>query len=112
MMEILDFDEPKNEVLEVNNGALSINEEFVKTMSAYYQTKKSFEEKEKEFKKALMKAMKENGIKTFKNDFVTITLKDPYYRDTVDVERMMKDGVYDEYLKTTEVSESIQLRWK
>lgn len=109
---ILNFDEPKFEVLSVDNGTLSVNEEFVKTMSAYYQTKKTFEEKEKEFKKALMKAMKENGIKSFKNEFVTITLKDAYYRDTVDVEKMMKDGVYDDYLKTTEVAESIQMRWK
>lgn len=109
---ILNFDEPKFEVLSVDNGTLSVNEEFVKTMSAYYQTKKTFEEKEKEFKKALMKAMKENGIKSFKNEFVTITLKDAYYRDTVDVEKMMRDGVYDDYLKTTEVAESVQMRWK
>lgn len=112
-MAILDFDnDNKNEVVEVRNGILSINEEFVQTMSAYYQTKKAFEEKEKELKNALKKAMKENGIKSFKNDFVTITLKDAYVRDSVDVERMMKDGVYDDYVKEVEVAESIQLRWK
>ena len=112
-MPILDFENENNyAICEVKNGTLTINEEFVRTMSAYYQTKKAFEEKEKELKNALKKAMKENGIKSFKNDFVTITLKDAYVRDSVDVERMMKDGVYDDYVKEVEVAESIQLRWK
>lgn len=113
MTDILNFEETENtEIVEVNNGVLAINENFMNTMSAYYVAKVEFENREKELKAALKKAMQENGIKSFKNDKVTITLKDGYERDQVDTQKMQDDGIYDQYVKPVKVAESVQIRWK
>lgn len=62
------------------------------------------------FKYILEKAMRENGIKTWKTDDFTFTVKDESIQKRVDTERLKEDGLYEKYLKLVNVKGSLQVR--
>lgn len=100
------------EFLKVEDNQLQVNETFLEIMAEYRKQKLEFEKQEKDFKYALLKAMKQNNIKSFTNDLVTITFKDGYMRKGVDTDKLKRDGLYDEYAYEVPVEESVSVRWK
>ena len=74
--------------------------------------KKQFEEIEKEMKHQILEAMKQNGIKSFKNDYINITYVAPTERKTLDSTKLKKDHpeIVEQYQKTSKVSESVRIK--
>ena len=74
-----------------------------------YQT---YQEQYEIFKYKLMKAMKDNGIKSWKNDYFTATFKEESVQKKVDKDRLIDDGLYNKYLKLVPVKESLMIKFK
>lgn len=72
----------------------------------------TYEDRYKTFKYKLEKAMKENGIKSWKNDYFTATIKDESIQKRVDTDRLKEDGLYDKYLKLVSVKGGLQIKFK
>lgn len=101
--------EEKNEIAErtlVEAGVITQETYEMLASFKYYQDQYEL------FKHQLMKAMKDNNIKSWKNEYFTATIKDETLRKSVDVERLKEDGLYDNYLKLSPVKESIQIKFK
>lgn len=64
---------------------------------------------EGEIKESLLKAMEENGIKKFENEYVTITYVPSSTRMTADTKKMKEDNIFDEYSKSSVVKSSVRI---
>lgn len=64
------------------------------------------------FKYQLEKAMKENNIKSWKNDYFTATIKEDAIQKRVDTDRLKEDGLYDKYLKLVSVKGGLSIKFK
>lgn len=64
------------------------------------------------FRYNLEKAMKDNGIKSWKNDYFTATVKEESIQKRVDTERLKEDGLYEKYLKLVPVKGSLEIKFK
>ena len=71
-----------------------------------------YQERYETFKYTLEQAMKDNGIKTWKNDYFTATVKDDSIQKRVDTERLKEDGLYDKYLKLVSVKGGLQIKFR
>lgn len=69
-------------------------------------------EKWETFKYQLEKAMRENNIKSWKNDLFSATVKEESMQKRVDTERLKQDGLYEKYLKLVNVKGSLQIKFK
>ena len=65
-----------------------------------------------QLKEPIIKLFKENGIKTFKSDYLTISYVEPTLQKRVDNQRLKDDGLYEKYLKLIPVSEQIRITKK
>lgn len=65
-----------------------------------------------QLKEPLIKLFKENNIKTFKNDYLTITYVEETLQKRVDNQRLKEDGIYEKYLKLVPVKEQIRITKK
>ena len=86
----------------------AITEETADFIEKYLTIKQQFEM----FKFALEKAMRENGIKSWKNDLFNATIKEESMQKRVDTERLKEEGLYDKYLKLVPVKSSLQIKFK
>lgn len=73
---------------------------------------KYYQEQYETFKYTLEKAMRENGIKKWDNDYFTATVKEDSTQKRVDVDRLKEDGLYDNYLKLVYSKGGLQIRFK
>lgn len=67
-----------------------------------------------EVQEQLKVAMRDNGVNKFENDLLAITYVAPYDKTTLDV-KALKEAypvVYDAYLRTTSVKDSIRIKIK
>lgn len=67
---------------------------------------------EAEIKEALLKAMEENGVKSFENDIVKFTYIAPTTRKTVDTNALKEQGLYDSFTKETPVKSTVKITYK
>lgn len=86
----------------------AINEDTADFIEEYLTIKERFEM----FEHVLKKAMIDNGIKTWKNDYFTASIREESTQTRLDVERLKEDGIYDRYLKLVPVKESLSIRFK
>ena len=100
------------QLVKVTNGQVCIAEEVLEEFHNFKIMQDKMKIKEKEIRKAILKAMSENGIKSFKNDFVTITYKAPYTKQVLDNDALKEQGLYDQFLKTAYYDESVSISWK
>nr|DAO93277.1 MAG TPA: Protein of unknown function (DUF2800) [Caudoviricetes sp.] len=78
------------------------------------EMKKTLDEQMNKFKSQLLELMKEAKADNIKGDLITITRKKAYQRELFDA-KAMKDkypDVYDEFVKLSDVKESIQIKAK
>lgn len=94
------------------NGKIQIAFDVMKELQAFNEQKAAMEMKEKRIKEAILQAMEENNIKSFENDFVSIKYIPQATRKSVDTAKMKEEGVYDVYLKESEVKSQVRLTWK
>ena len=64
------------------------------------------------FKHELEKAMTENGIKKWDNDYFVASATEETTQVRLDTDRLKEDGVYDRYLKVVPVKASVRVRFK
>ena len=79
---------------------------------AYMKQIKAIEEKTAIIKEAILKEMEERGIPKIDLGDVTITYKAPSTRDSVDSKKLKEDGLYEKYIKTSNVKSSITIKVK
>lgn len=101
-----------NELVKVENGVIAVAEDLMLSFHEYQVKKAEMEMKEKEFKEALLKVMENNDIKSFENDFVKVTYKAPTTRKSVDADKLKEQGLYDLFVKESNVKSSVVITWK
>mgnify|MGYP000009354495 CR=1 FL=1 len=100
------------ELVKVQDGHITVAEEVMKKLHDFQVKKAEMDLQEKEIKQAMLKAMEDNDIKSFENDFVKITYKAPTTQKRVDTEALKEQDLYDMFLKETPVKSSVMLTWK
>ncbi len=100
------------ELVQVRSGKIEIAENAMRKLHQFQNAKKEIDKTEKEIKQALLKAMRENGIKSFENDYLKATYIEPTTRTVVDTKALERSGLYDIYSKETEVKDSVRLKYK
>lgn len=100
------------ELVKVENGSIVLAQEVEDTLRAFQVEKAKMEMLEKQLKNALLNAMEENGIKSFKNENVTITYKEATTRKTVDTNALKEQGLYDSFVKESPVKSSVVITWR
>lgn len=95
------------------NNQLLIQQEVVEKLKEFNRQKKEIKKYEDDLKAALIKAMKESGVKSFENDDIKISYIKPTvrYKDDVDISKLKADGLYSCYCSEKEipVKESIRI---
>lgn len=86
----------------------AINEDTADFIEQYLTIKEQYEM----FKHVLEKAMVDNNIKTWSNDYFMASVREESTQVRLDVERLKEDGIYDKYLKLVPVKESLSIRFK
>lgn len=95
------------------NNQLLIQQEVVEKLKEFNRQKKEIKKYEDDLKTALIKAMKESGVKSFENDDIKISYIEPTvrYKDDVDISKLKSDGLYSCYCTEKEipVKESVRI---
>lgn len=100
------------ELIKVENNELQIAQEASEKLKQLYAFKAEFDVKMDDLKNQMLKAMIDNNIKVFENDFMKITLKNASVRKSVDTQALKDAGLYELYLKEVPVKESVIVTWK
>lgn len=106
--EIIEVEE-SNEIAErklVEVGAITQDTYEMLAQFKYYQ------DQYETFKYQLEKAMRENGIKKWDNDYFIATIREDSMQKRVDTERMKDEGVYEDYLKLVPVKGGLTVKFK
>ena len=107
-----------SELIKFDNNQLQASEElkslFIKQQEIE-AVQKQLDKQMKTFKKELIGAMKEHGIskaEIFLNEdeSVFLTYTAPTTRTSIDSEKLKEDGLYEFYLKESDVKESLRIR--
>lgn len=95
------------------NNQLLIQQEVVEKLKEFERQKKEIKKYEDDLKTALIKTMKESGVKSFENDDIKISYIEPTvrYSDDVDISKLKSDGLYSCYCSEKEipVKESVRI---
>ena len=100
----------ENALLTMKKDAAAV----IKAIADLTIQKKKLEEKEKEMRAQLVKAMEQYGVKKFESDSVTFTYIAPTVRNTIDSAKLKKEmpDVAAKYMKTSNVSASVKIEVK
>jgi hypothetical protein len=98
------------DLVKVKKGKIVVADELIKELEDFYKLSIQMEIKQKEFKEELLKAMETNGItESFNLGEIKVVYKKSYFKNSVDTEKLKKDGLYDKYKKQSPVKSSISL---
>lgn len=100
------------ELVKVENGAIQIAQNTLEGLRAYQEQKKKMDKLEKQLKKEIIKAMEDNGIKSFENDDVKITYIEPNTRTVIDQKALKDAGLFNEFAKETETASTVRITWR
>lgn len=100
------------ELVKVENGSIVVAEDVLQKFHEFEIVKQRMELEAKKVKDAVQKAMEENNIKSYENDFVKITYKNATTRKSIDSNALKEQGLYDSFVKETPVKASVQWTWK
>ena len=100
------------ELVKVENGSIVLAQEVEDKLRAFQVEKARMDMLEKQIKEAMLKAMEENGIKSYESENVRITYKAPTVRSSVDTQALKEQGLYDAFIKESPVKASVSITWK
>ena len=110
-----DLDKLKEEK-EKNELVAKQNEMIAKLLNddvyAIYEQFERFKSEKERFETKLKKIFEANGIKSFKNDYFSITYIPAHTSKRVDTELLKKSGLYDEFTKDSDVKESLRVKFR
>lgn len=103
-----------NNLVEVKDGKIVIAEQFMKEYAEFEKAKAKIDIKSKEVKEELKKAMEENNITGFENDYLKVTYRKSTTKKDLDKARLKEElpDIYEDYIKETNVASSITLKVK
>ena len=103
-----------NDLVKVENGKIVVAQEFTKKYVEFQKKALEMKLMEKEVSEELKKAMEENGILGFEDDFIKVTYRKATTRTTIDSKRLKeeKPEIAEEYSKTSNVSSSVSIEVK
>lgn len=86
----------------------------IRDITDLIKLKKQLDDREKELKAKLAKAMETFGIKSFENDLIKMTYTAPTTRSSIDSTRLKKDhpDIAEQYAKVSAVSASVRVSLK
>ena len=96
--------------LEINN----IKEQISIVIAELQNKQNELKSKNEEIKEQIKKAMEENGVKNYENDYISLTYVAPTTRRTVD-SKLLKEKyveIYEECSKISDVKSSIRIKIK
>ena len=104
----------KRELKGIDNGSLEELEEAERIILRMNESLKQAEQNAKAIREAIMKAMAENGVKTFENERMKITYVEPSQRSTIDSARLKKEfpEIAKQCEKTTTTKASLRITIK
>lgn len=100
------------QLIRVENNQIQLNEDVSNHLKELYKVKAEYDVLLDKVKNSMKEVMETNMIKSFENDFLKITYVAPTERVSVDTKKLKDDGLYDKYLKTSEVKSSIKVMFK
>lgn len=89
-----------------------ITDDFVEKLEQLDYLEEQIKLFKKENKDKIKEIFKKYNIKTFKNDYVSITYVQEGMKKQLDMERLKADGVYDKYLMLKPYDEQIRITKK
>jgi len=98
--------------IQVTNQSIVLAQEIVNQIIQFEEEKTRIKLFEDDLRKALLKAMEDNGIKSYTspNNELTITYKDGYVSKRVDTDALKEQGLYDSFLKESKVKPSVVIK--
>lgn len=114
------IDEETGELIEVEDKndlvAKEMNEiitdDFIDKLVQFEYLEQQIEMFKTEHREQIKEIFKKYGIKSFKNDYITITYVPESKKKIIDTNRLKNDGLYDFYSKESDVKESIRVSLK
>ena len=98
----------------MENGNIIVAEQYLSEYANYLEVKARMELREKEFKGALLKAMEDNGIKSYENDLMKVTYVAESTRKNIDSTALKEQApsVYKAFLKESVVKPCLKITIK
>ena len=81
-------------------------------MISYFTQKKKAEEIEEQLRDVLLEYMRKNNAETLENDEFRISYTKAHTRKDIDKDKLKEDGLYEKYLKDTQVKDSVRITHK
>ena len=108
------MDELLVELKENQFNLANVEEKISKAISTLQQQQKELSAKNEEIKAKIKNVMEEKGITGYDNEYLSITYVAPFTKKTVDSSKLKSKypNVYEQCLKTNEVSSSIRIKIK
>ena len=97
--------------LKVQDNQLLVPQEIIDEIVEITEAKRIAEIREKELKQAILKAMEDNGVKSFKSEYLDITYIEPTETVTIDHKKLEQEHpeVYIECVKKSKRSAYVKL---
>lgn len=99
----------------INNGEITLTAEAIELFNQVHTidaTIKALKERKEAIEKPLKAAMQKNGIEKFECKYMTASNVMGSMSETVNVERMKKDGIYDKYKMYVPKSGYVRITYK
>ena len=99
------------ELVKIENGNITVVEEVVNQIVAFEEEKLKMDLIQKEVKEKLKEAMEQNNVVKLDLGRLKVSYRNASTRTTVDSKRLQTElpDIYEEYLKTNNVSSSISI---
>ena len=103
-----------NELVKVENGKIIVSPEFTSDYAKFESMRLDMDLKSKQVKEEIKKAMEENNLLTYEDDFVKFSYRKATTRTSIDSKKLKEElpDIYEEYSKTTNVSSSVSMEVK
>ncbi len=103
-----------NEILIINGFEANLNPVIATKIREFEKQVKEIQAKEDELREKLLIAMRENGITKIDSEGLSITYIAPTKKETFDTKRIREErpDLYLEYVKVSNVKDSIKIRLK
>ena len=109
--EVIEIPEIDNELVAKEINALIPND-LIEAMEQLAYLERKIESFKDTHKEQIKETFKKYGIKSFKNDYISITYVPEGTRRSVDTNKLKMAGLYDEFCKTSNTKESLRITLK
>lgn len=98
-----------NDLVIYEDNKIIVSKDAVKKIQKLYTLKAELDMLEKELKAQALELMEKYDKKPIIAKGLTIVYRDGYIRKSVDNEKLKKDGLYEKYLKETDVKGTVAI---